>query len=88
MNYDLGPLRGPRRTEQARHRRRVRAGLPKGGLNPPVAGNGLGIPPYNPPENPAGLIPGTQRVGLNRLYPFVSGTGFRLKYIYKLLYLS
>ena len=43
-----------------RHRRRVGSGLLKGGLNPPVAGNGLGIPPFNPPENPAGLIPGTQ----------------------------
>ena len=43
----------------ARHRRRVGSGLPKGGLNPPVAGNGLGIPPFNPPENPAGLVPST-----------------------------
>ena len=70
----------------SRHRRRVGSGLPKGGFNPPVAGNGLGIPPFNLPGNPAGLIPGTQWVGLNRLYSFGSGSG--LKYIYRLLHLS
>ena len=69
-----------------RHRRRVGSGLPKGGLNPPAAGSGLGIPPFNPPENPAGLIPGTQWVGLNELYPFGSGSG--LEYIYRLSHLS
>src|SRR6266536_765187 len=50
-----------------RHRRRVGSGLPKGGLNPPVAGNGLGIPPLTHPENPAGLRPGTHRVLLSYL---------------------
>jgi hypothetical protein len=45
-------------------------GLPNGGLNPPVTGNSLGLPHFNLPENPAGLRPGTHRVGLNEQTPF------------------
>ncbi len=54
---DVSPLYTRSR---CRHRRRVGSGLPKRGLNPPVAGNGLGIPPFNPPGKPAGLVPGIQ----------------------------